>query len=462
MTDSEPGVTEGAGETRQVKLKNLQRSRSKYRMMRWREMLMDYGQMYGEEGKSRTSRSGSSSFFSVDGDLMAKRKADMELRRTLEVHFRPLFQRFVYGGEKIACHDLRRVLREPDYRSLLPPDKVHELVDVTDFNMGRSVKYDEFVRIVLGRTTDDLYSDLGSSDGDSKQETCLAGMYRVVGRNTAQQNIVEEKAEKYRCLPPPFLMVLITVLQIIMYVWYTTDSEGASIAALDGVPSNSSNNSLMYIPTRRREVWRFLTYSLLHQGCIDLLLNIIIQILLGVPLEMTYSWWRVGIVYLVGIIIGSLGHSVFDRSKYLVGGAGGAYALLGGHMIALFQNRKLLNTDESEGRKMHLLCSLVVRFILLLAIMILQVSLAVYRRWWMDGISKRIGIAAHVGGFIAGLTLGPAFLKDPKLLPWQHGGSGILDLFLFLGVLGAAIIFNIAYDGYPDEDFTSLSDFLNN
>lgn len=54
----------------------------------------------------------------------------------------------MYGGEKIACHDLRRILRDPEYRSRLPPDKVHELADLTDFNMGRAVNYEEFVRIV--------------------------------------------------------------------------------------------------------------------------------------------------------------------------------------------------------------------------------------------------------------------------------------------------------------------------
>ncbi|GFR94049.1 rhomboid-like protein [Elysia marginata] len=430
-------------------------------MMRWREMLMDYGQMYGEgASKTRSTRSGSS-FFSVDGDLMAKRNADMELRRILEVHFRPLFQRFVYGGEKIACHDLRRVLRDPEYRNLLPMDKVHELIDVTDFNIGRSIKYDEFVRIIMGRASDDVYSDLGSSEEDSKQTSRLAKVYSVVCRNTAQQNLLEEKAEHYRCLPPPFFVVLVTLVQIVLYFWHAADAEGASVGALDGFPSNSSNNALMYLPTRRREAWRFLSYSLLHQGFLDLAFNVLIQVVLGVPLEMTYSWWRVAIVYTIGVIMGSIGQSVSDYNVGLVGGAGGAYALLGGHVIAVFQNRKMLNTDETEGRKMHLLCSVLVRFIVIFVIMALQVALAVYKRWFMDDIGVKIGIAAHVGGFFAGLTLGPAFLKDPKLLPWQLGASGILDFFLVLAVVGAAVIFNIVYDGFPDEDFTSLSDFLN-
>lgn len=429
-------------------------------MMRWRELLMDYGQMYGEEGKTRSTRSGSS-FFSVDGDLVAKRHADLELRRTLEVHFRPLFQRFVYGGEKIACHDLRRVLRDPNYRSLLPMDKVHELIDVTDFNQGRSIKYDEFLRIILGRTSEDIISDLGSSQGDARPDSRLTRMYRVVCRNTAQQDLVEERAQRYRCLPPPVVMVTVTVVQVALYLWYAVDTEGASVQALDGVPSHVRNNSLMYLPSRRREAWRFLSYSLLHQGFLDLMLNVLIQVGLGVPLEMTYSWWRVTIVYVVGVIIGSLGQSVFDHDVGLVGAAGGAYALLGGHVIALFQNRKQLNTNQAEGRKKHILCSVVFRLVVIFIIMSTQISLAVYRRWYLDDVGVKIGIAAHVGGFVAGLLLGPAFLKDPNAFPWQRGATGILDIFLFLMALGMATIFNIAYQGFPDEDYTSLRDFLN-
>ncbi|GFO29550.1 rhomboid-like protein [Plakobranchus ocellatus] len=428
-----------------------------FTMMRWREMLMDYGQIYGEDGKSKTTRSGSS-FFSVDGDLMAKRKADMELRRTLEVHFRPLFQRFVYGGEKIACHDLRRVLKDVEYRSRLPPDKVHELVDVTDFNIGRSIKYEEFVRIVTGKITDDMYSDLGSSEAEEIPNSCLARILPVVCRNTAQQNLVEERLANYRCLPPAIFMLIISVAQIIAYIIYSVGDSSSSLA-LEGVPVN---NSLMYMPARRREAWRFLSYCLLHQGFVDLMFNVVIQIVVGIPLEITYSWWRLSIVYIVGVTMGSVGQSVADQDVGLVGAGGGAYAVLGGHMIAMWQNRKHLNDNQAEGRKIHVLCSVTLRFLVLLVlIMVPQVGLAVYRRWFLDDIFIKIGIFAHVAGFISGLTIGTAFLKDPKLLPWQRGGSGILAFFLFLAALGAAIVFNIASDGYPDEDFTPLSEFVN-
>ncbi|CAL1537810.1 unnamed protein product [Lymnaea stagnalis] len=48
---------------------------------RWRDMLIGYGQVLGD----KSSRSGSSAFFTVDGDLTDKRNEDLELRQTLEV-----------------------------------------------------------------------------------------------------------------------------------------------------------------------------------------------------------------------------------------------------------------------------------------------------------------------------------------------------------------------------------------
>ena len=55
---------------------------------------------------------------------------------------------FVYGGERIASHDLRRLLHDDFYRDMLPPDKVYELIDLVDFNPGKAISYTEFVHIV--------------------------------------------------------------------------------------------------------------------------------------------------------------------------------------------------------------------------------------------------------------------------------------------------------------------------
>lgn len=47
---------------------------------------------------------------------------------------------------------------------------------------------------------------------------------------------------------------------------------------------------------------------------------------------MVHKWWRVGLVYLGGVIAGSLGHSLSDPNVYLAGASGGVYALIAAHL----------------------------------------------------------------------------------------------------------------------------------
>lgn len=68
---------------------------------------------------------------------------------------------FVYGGERIASHDLRRLLQDETYRDLLPPDKVYDLIDLVDFNPGKAISYMEFVKIVsISSSLSNLFSSL--------------------------------------------------------------------------------------------------------------------------------------------------------------------------------------------------------------------------------------------------------------------------------------------------------------
>lgn len=50
---------------------------------------------------------------------------------------------------------------------------------------------------------------------------------------------------------------------------------------------------------------------------------------------MVHSWWRVLIIYVAGVIAGSLGTSVLDPTVYLAGASGGVYALLLAHLASL-------------------------------------------------------------------------------------------------------------------------------
>ena len=65
---------------------------------------------------------------------------------------------------------------------------------------------------------------------------------------------------------------------------------------------------------------------------IHIFFNVLIQLLLGIPLEMVHKWWRVMAVYLAGVIAGSLASSISDPSAFLAGASGGVYALIAAHL----------------------------------------------------------------------------------------------------------------------------------
>lgn len=57
--------------------------------------------------------------------------------------------------------------------------------------------------------------------------------------------------------------------------------------------------------------------------------------MLGIPLEMVHKWWRVLIVYLAGVVAGSLGTSVSDPGIFLAGASGGVYAVMAAHLASI-------------------------------------------------------------------------------------------------------------------------------
>jgi membrane associated rhomboid family serine protease len=66
-----------------------------------------------------------------------------------------------------------------------------------------------------------------------------------------------------------------------------------------------------------------------------LVVNMMVLLMLGIPLEMVHHWWRVLIVYLAGVVAGSLGTSVTDPYVYLAGASGGVYAIITAHLATI-------------------------------------------------------------------------------------------------------------------------------
>ncbi|VDP08272.1 unnamed protein product, partial [Schistosoma margrebowiei] len=124
---------------------------------------------------------------------------------------------------------------------------------------------------------------------------------------------------------------------IVVFIYYVVTynnkpSSSSIVTASSGVPIDSI---FIYNPTKRHEVWRFLTYMFIHNGYVHLAFNCLLQVVLGLLLEIVHKFWRVGLVYLLGVIAGSLAHSVSDPFVLLAGASGGCYALIGAHLATV-------------------------------------------------------------------------------------------------------------------------------
>jgi len=135
-------------------------------------------------------------------------------------------------------------------------------------------------------------------------------------------------SQEYRWWPLPWFMICNSILLICLYSYTQTKA---------GLPVK---HWLIYNPRRKYEVWRWFSYSLLHGNTTHIVLNLILMLMVGLPLEMTNNWWRVGIVYSSGVLFGSLVFSLTNPRAWLMGASG------------------LLKQEFAEPNKLFLLNSL--------------------------------------------------------------------------------------------------------
>lgn len=235
-------------------------------------------------------------------------------------------------------------------------------------------------------------------------------------------------ADHYRCCPPPLFIILITFIELGVFTYYTVTM--GEMNPSGPVPIDSI---FIYRPDKRLQAWRFIFYMVLHAGWLHLLFNLLVQLLVGLPLEMVHGSLRIGVVYMAGVLAGSLGTSVFDTEVYLVGASGGVYALLAAHLANV-----LLNFHHMQFG--------VVRLIGIFFIASVDVGFAVYDRYsaTQDMQNEPVSYVAHLMGAFAGLTVGLAVLKNfeqklhEQLIWW-------VALALYLALAMSAILYNVLH-----------------
>uniref|UniRef100_A0A3B3UZH9 Rhomboid-related protein 2 n=1 Tax=Poecilia latipinna TaxID=48699 RepID=A0A3B3UZH9_9TELE len=185
--------------------------------------------------------------------------------------------------------------------------------------------------------------------------------------------------QRANCRPPPIFIIGISIAELAVFIYYALWKPHKQWVTLD---EGIWKSPLTYDPAKRQEAWRFVSYMFIHAGVGHIFGNLVMQLLLGIPLEMVHKGHEVGLVYLAGVLAGSLASSIFDPLTVLVGASGGVYALYGGYFINAVVNFKQMKLIFGVTR--ILIIVLIGRF-------------------------PSVSFVAHLGGIVAGLTIGYVF-----------------------------------------------------
>ncbi|XP_030395052.1 rhomboid-related protein 2 isoform X1 [Gopherus evgoodei] len=267
-----------------------------------------------------------------------------------------------------------------------------------------------------------------NNERNSRVCTSCDKIHESISKWMLPENARGTYLERANCIPPPLFIISISIVELAVFIYYAVWKPQKQWITLD---TGVWNSPFIYRPDKREEAWRFISYMLVHAGIQHILGNLFLQLILGIPLEMVHKGHRVSLVYLAGVIGGSLASSVCDPLQALVGASGGVYALIGGYFMNVLVN----------FREMIPLFGV---FRLLLAGIIVgtDMGFALYRRFIAPVNGPQVSFVAHIAGGLAGMSIGYVifscfdenFIKDPRF--W-------ISIVAYLVFLVFAVFFNI-------------------
>ncbi|XP_028710389.2 rhomboid-related protein 1 isoform X3 [Peromyscus leucopus] len=205
---------------------------------------------------------------------------------------------------------------------------------------------------------------------------------------------------RHRSCPPPVFMASVTLAQIIVFLCY-----GARLNkwVLQTYHPEYMKSPLVYHPGHRARAWRFLTYMFMHVGLEQLGFNALLQLMIGVPLEMVHGVLRISLLYLAGVLAGSLTVSITDMRAPLVGGSGGVYALCSAHLANVVMNWAGMRCPYK-----------LLRMVLALVCMSSEVGRAVWLRFSppLPASGPQPSFMAHLAGAVVGVSMGLTILRS--------------------------------------------------
>ncbi|XP_065201670.1 rhomboid-related protein 3 isoform X1 [Planococcus citri] len=342
----------------------------------------------------------------------------------VESHWETLFHQFDRNGDgRISVQFLNNELKK--HNQGVPDYVVKRIVLLADRDRDSYITLQEFLQLV---------------ESPHAQPLLKVSLQRYIQTFVPRQRRVQEAVDgsyeqEYTCDPPALTMVICSIIEIFFYMYDT-------IVAANPLATNAPFfNLFVYNPHRRAEVWRFLTYMFIHGSESHLIVNLIVQILLGIPLEMVHRWWRVFLIYIAGVISGSLFTSVADPRVYLAGASGGCYALLAAHIATI-----IMNWTEMDHPVLQLL--------IFVTLITFDFGNSIYDRY-IEKRETKTAYAAHIAGAAAGFLVGVYLLRNLKVHDWEKTLWWI-SVFIFNAFIIIVIFWNIFFPSYFPPASVSL------
>lgn len=281
------------------------------------------------------------------------------------------------------------------YRETLSESTIRKLLDYGDKNKDGFISKTEIWQLsnedtsVIQRKANVRASELTAF----KRGVGFAG--RIVLLKKEDQQIYEEQ---YSCCPPAIFIALISLVQLGVFIYY-----GVLYDQWFSYPPQLIDSPLIFDLRRREEAWRFISYMLLHADLEHIAVNVVLQLAIGIPLEMVHGPLRILPIYLAGVLAGSFASAVFDPRVVLVGASGGVYALMSAHLANVILNGDIMNRVVG-----------IIRAVFVFSILGADFGYSIYRRVKEDDYTSNVSFVAHVAGAIAGLSMGLIALMNFK------------------------------------------------
>ncbi|XP_023938085.1 rhomboid-related protein 2 isoform X1 [Bicyclus anynana] len=331
-----------------------------------------------------------------------------------DLYWRRIFTKYDRDHDgRISYVELKEIIESREYDHDLPDNVVDKIMALADRDNSGYLDFAEFVAMMqnpdlkavfghfVARYVHSIIPHRSPVDTIDSRWTGFRAVSSTDGVQSRSTTIFTYTdgtyEEEYSCWPPAICMILISIAEIVLFCYDAAQGKTDATGPIAQI--------FIYNPHKRQEAWRFLTYMLVHVGVVHLLVNLLVQLFLGVPLEMVHRWWRVVLVYLAGVAAGSLATSLTDPKVYLAGASGGVYALIAAHIATI-----IMNWAEMEFAIIQLLV-----FLLLAAV---DVGTAVYDRYWRH-LQQNIGYVAHLAGAVAGLLVGIGVLRNLEKRKWE-------------------------------------------